>query len=307
LLAYLGRRLLWLLPTLLLVSLVTFWLMHLVPGGPWDGEKTLPPAVVDNLNRRYGLDRPLWEQYLGFLAGALRGDLGVSFIRQNEPVTDLIRTALGPSALLGALTLAVALAVGVTLGGLAAVYRGSPLDRASVVAATVGASTPNFVLGILLVVGFALGLRLLPTSGWGGPQHLVLPVITLAAFPTAHFARMTRTAMLDVLHQDYVRTARAKGLPAAAVNARHVLRNALLPLLTVAGPTAAHLVAGSFIVESLFAIPGLGRLFVQSVLARDYGLIMGLTLFFAVIITTTNLVVDLLYAAADPRVRGGDL
>jgi len=305
--AYLGQRLLWLGPTLLLVSLATFGLMHLVPGGPWDSEKTLPPAVIDNLNRRYGLDRPLWEQYLEFVGGALRGDLGVSFIRQDQPVTELIRSAWAPSVLVGGLALAVSLALGVTLGTLAALHRGSAVDQAAVVAATLGASTPNFVFGILLVLALSSGLRLLPTAGWGEPQHLVLPVATLAALPTAYFARIARAAVLDVLHQDHVRTARAKGLSAPVVNRRHVLRNALIPLLTVAGPVSAHLVAGSFVVESLYAVPGLGRLFVQSVLARDYGLIMGLTLLFALVITIANLLVDLLYTAADPRVRAGDL
>ena len=302
-LAFAIRRVLSLIPVLLAVSAVTFFLMHLVPGGPWDGEKTLPPAVVDNLNRRYGLDQPVWRQYLQFLVSALQGDLGVSFIRQGESVTGVIGKALPNSALLGGCALLVAAVWGVGLGILAALRKNSWVDYVAALFATAGASIPNFVLGILLVVVFAGGFKLTPTSGWGSPQHLVLPVLTLAAFPAAYLARITRTAILDVARQDFVRTARAKGMPFSIILVRHILRNALIPLITVTGPIAAQLVAGSFVVETLFAVPGLGRLFVQSVMARDYGLIMGTTLFVATAIVVANLVVDLLCAAADPRVR----
>ncbi|MEK7216654.1 MAG: ABC transporter permease, partial [Chloroflexota bacterium] len=274
-LAFAIRRLLSLIPVLLAVSAVTFFLMHLVPGGPWDGEKTLPPAVVENLNRRYGLDQPLWRQYLQYLIAALQGDLGVSFIRQGESVTSVLGRALPNTILLGGCALALALAWGVGIGIIAALHRNSWVDYLAAVFATAGAGIPNFVVGIMLVVVLAGGLRLTPTGGWGEPQHLILPVCTLAAFPAAYVARITRTVIIEVVRQDYIRTARAKGLPPSLILFRHILRNALIPLITVIGPVAAHLVTGSFVVESLFSVPGVGRLFVQSVLARDYGLIMG--------------------------------
>ncbi|MBI2887353.1 MAG: ABC transporter permease [Chloroflexi bacterium] len=297
------RRVLWLGPVLLSVSFITFVLMHLVPGGPWDSDKTLPPAVIENLNRRYGLDQPYWQQYLSFLARALQGDLGLSFIRQNQTVSEILLQGLPVTASLAVLALVLALVTGLTLGVVAAFRQNTWVDYLCVAFATLGASTPSFVLGILLVLTLALGLKVVPTSGWGQPQHLVLPALTLTALPAAYIARITRSSMLDVIHQDYVRTARAKGLAEQVVILRHVLRNALIPVLTVAGPIGAHLAAGSFVIETLFAVPGVGRLFVQSVLARDYGLIMGATLFYTVIISLANLAVDILYAVVDPRIR----
>jgi len=297
------RRLLALVPTLVAVSLITFALMHQVPGGPWDEEKALPPAVVENLNRRYGLDLPYWRQYVNFVARALQGDLGVSFIRQNQPVTDILLRGLPVTTTLAVLALSLSLAVGLSLGILASLRRNSWLDYLSVGFATLGASTPNFVVGILLVLLLAVGLKLVPTGGWGTPEQLLLPVLTLAAFPGAYIARITRASMLDVIRQDYIRTARAKGLPERMVIMRHALRNALIPVLTLAGPLAANLITGSFIIETLYSIPGVGRLFVQSVFARDYGLIMGSTLFFALVISLANLAVDVLYAVVDPRIR----
>lgn len=301
--AFVVRRLLWLVPVLLSVSLITFALMHLVPGGPWDAEKTLPPAVVENLNRRYGLDLPYWQQYLNFLTSALQGDLGASFVRQNQSVTDILLQGLPVTATLAAVALGLALAAGLTLGILAAFRQNSWIDYLSVGFATLGASTPNFVLGIILVLGLAILLKLVPTGGWGTPQHVLLPALTLAAFPAAYVARITRSSMLDTIRQDYVRTARSKGLAETVVVLRHVLPNALIPVLTIAGPIAANLATGSFIVEQLFSVPGVGRLFVSAVTARDYGLIMGTVLMYTVVISLANLVVDVLYAVVDPRIR----
>ena len=297
------RRLLWLGPVLLAVTFITFVLMHLVPGGPWDAEKALPPAVVENLNRRYGLDAPYWQQYVNFIWHALQGDLGLSFIRQNQTVTEILLQGLPVTATLAGLALGLALSIGMMLGVLAALRQNTWVDYVSVAFATLGASTPNFVLGIILVLTLSVMLKLVPTSGWGSLQHLLLPTITLSAFPAAYIARITRSSMLDVIRQDYVRTARAKGLPEQLVVTRHILKNALIPVLTVAGPIAANLVTGSFVIETLFAIPGVGRLFVQSVLARDYGLIMGAVVFYTVVISLANLVVDILYALVDPRIR----
>ncbi|MGB6896558.1 MAG: ABC transporter permease [Dehalococcoidia bacterium] len=301
--AYVARRLLWLIPVLLGVAVVTFALMHAVPGGPWDREKPLPPEVVANLNQRYGLDQPLWRQFADYLGGLSRGDLGVSCIQQDRPVASIIADGLQTSATLGMLALAAAVVVGVGLGVAAAVHKDGPLDFLSVLLATLGASAPSFVLGILLVVLFSVQLHWLPTGGWGSPRQAVMPVIALSALPAAFIARVTRASMLEVLRQDYIMAARSRGLREWVLLYRHALRNALIPVLTVLGPVAAALVTGSFIVETLFSIPGTGRLFVDGVFARDYGLIMGATLFYTAVVTVANLAVDLLYAVVDPRIR----
>ncbi len=300
---YLVRRTLWLGVVLFLVALITFVLMHAVPGGPWDREKTLAPAIVANLNQRYGLDDPLWQQFVDYVTRSLRGDLGVSYIYQDRPVAEIISDSFPTTAALGLLALVFALVVGLTLGVVSSMRPNSALDYVSVLFATIGASVPNFVVGILLVVIFAVKLGWLPTGGWGDPKEAVLPAFTLGLLPAAYLARITRASMLEVLRQDYVRLAWAKGLPERTVMVRHAFRNALIPVLTVAGPLAATLVTGSFIVETVFSVPGIGRLFVQAVFQRDYGLIMGTVLFYAFLVATANFIVDMLYAAVDPRIR----
>ena len=301
--SYLIRRLLWLVPVLLFVTVITFVLMHSVPGGPWDRDKPLPPTAVEQLNRKYGLDRPLWEQFGRYLLGLLQGDLGVSYRQSDRPVTEVISGGIKVSATLGGLAMLLSAAVGVPLGVVAALRRNRALDYLSVSLATLGASTPNFILGIVLIVIFASTFHLLPTIGWGSWKQAIMPVLALSALPTAFLARITRASTLEVLQQDYVRTAWAKGLSVRAVVLRHVARNALIPVLTLAGPLAAALVTGSFIIESQFAIPGVGRAFVTAIFGRDYGVIMGVTLFYALVVATANLAVDLAYAAADPRIR----
>jgi len=301
--AYTVRRLLWLAVVLFFVAAVTFAMMHAVPGGPWDREKTLAPSVVENLNRRYGLDLPLWHQFAKYMGSILRGDLGVAYTYQDRPVTDIILQGLPTTATLGLLALAFALAFGLSLGILAALRQNSLIDYGSVAFATFGASVPNFVIGIILVVVLAVRLRWLPTGGWGSAEQAVMPVLALGALPAAYLARVTRASILEALRQEYVRTAWAKGLPEQVIILRHVLRNALIPVLTLAGPIAVNLVTGSFIVETIFSIPGIGRLFVQGVFQRDYGLIMGTVLFYAFLVALANLMVDLLYAVVDPRIR----
>lgn len=300
---YLVRRFLWLGVVLFFVALVTFVLMHAVPGGPWDREKTLPPSVVENLNRRYGLDKPVWQQFADYLWRAVRGDLGVSYSFQDRPVTDIIADGFRTSATLGLLALAFALVVGLTLGIVAAIRQNSIIDYGSVFFATLGASVPNFVIGITLVVLLAVKLGWLPTGGWGDPKQAIMPTLALGSLPAAYLARITRASMLEVLRQDYVRTAWAKGLTERAVILRHAVRNALIPVLTLAGPVAVNLITGSFIIETVFSVPGIGRLFVQAVFGRDYGLIMGTVLFYAFIVAVANLVVDILYAVVDPHIR----
>jgi len=302
-LAYIVRRLLWMVPVLLVVATITFTLMHLVPGGPWDRDKRLPPEAQANIERKYGLDKPLWRQFTDYLTDLAQGDLGVSYRSLNRPVRDIIWDGAQITGALGLMALGVAVFLGVSLGLLAALRQNTIVDYASVTFATFGASVPSFVMGMLLLIIFSAYLHWLPTGGWGTWRQAIMPVAALSVLPTAYIARVTRASMLEVLQQDYVRTARAKGLRENVVVLRHVLRNGLIPVLTVIGPVAAALVTGSFIIEYLFAIPGIGRFFVTSIAARDYGMIMGTTLFYATIIVTANLIVDLLYAVVDPRIR----
>jgi oligopeptide transport system permease protein len=327
---YIVRRALWLLPVLFFISLITFTLMHSVEGGPWDSERKLPDHVVHALDKKYGLDKPVMpvsfhsegfplsftldSQYTRFLVNALQGDLGVSFRNVNRPVTDVILDAFRVTALLSLFAVLIACSVGISLGVLAAIHRNGPLDYTSVLLASIGSAVPNFVLGVFLIYIFAVQLHWLPTYGWDTrngaipgvlPQweQIVLPVITLALAPMAILARVTRAAMLEVLNQDYIRTARAKGLPGLAVLQRHALRNALIPVLTLIGPITAGLLTGALVTEQLFSVPGIGRLFVQSIEGRDYGMIMGTTLFATTIFALANLAVDIAYAFVDPRIR----
>ena len=300
--AYLIRRLLFLIPVLLFVALITFSLMHVAPGGPWDRERRLAPEVMANLNAKYHLDEPLPLQFGHYVLGLLRGDLGLSFTNPGFSVQQVIGRGLGVTLQLGLLAAVVAILIGIPLGVIAALRQNSPLDYGSMFLAVIGYTTPSFVLGIFLIVIFAVQLHQLPASGWGSPASRILPVIALSAAPIAILARYTRASMLDVIGQDYVRTAKAKGLADNVVVIRHMLRNALLPVITVLGPVTAALVTGSFVIERLFRIPGIGRLYIDAIFARDYPLIMGTTLLYAVAIAVFNLVVDILYVAVDPRI-----
>jgi len=277
--------------------------MHLVPGGPWDREKTLAPKVIEALNRRYGLDKPLWQQFTNYIGGVLHGDLGVSYSYSDRNVTDILIRGLPKTATLGALAFLISQLIGIPLGVAAALKQNSPTDYASVLFSTVFASIPGFVLGILMMILFSVLLHWLPTSGWGTPQQLIMPVICLAALPAAQIARITRASTLEVMRLDYVRTARSKGLREDVVRVRHIFRNSLIPVVTIAGPELANLITGSFIIENLFAIPGVGRIFLNGIASRDYPLIMGGVLFYAFAIAIMNLIVDVLYAAIDPRIR----
>jgi oligopeptide transport system permease protein len=309
--AYVFQRLLWLGVVLFAVAVITFALMHAVPGGPWDTkDKPVSPTLERQLNAKYGLDQPVWRQFITFTSNAVRGDLGVSFQMQGRPVTEVILQGLEVTAVLGLFAFAFAVVVGVPLGVLAALYRNTAADWLSVAFATAGASVPSFVLGIGLILLFSVSLGWLPVFGWEqtwwllpDPRYAILPTITLGALPAAYLARVTRASVLDVLEHDYVRTARAKGLRERWVIGKHVLKNAMIPVLTVSGPLVAALITGSFIVETVFGIPGLGKQFVTSVFQRDYGVIMGVTLFYAAVIALANLAVDLAYAAVDPRIR----
>lgn len=298
------RRTLALIPVLFVISVVTFLLMHSVPGSPFATEdKPLPPQIKANLEAFYGLDEPLVTQYLSYMGNALRGDLGPSYLQRNRTVNDIIRQQLPPSATLGMLALGVAIVLGVPIGILSAIRQNTWLDYLGMFVAVAGVSVPAMTLGPLLIWGVALELDLLPVARWGTWQQAVLPSLTLGLGSAAILARLTRASMLQVIHQDYIRTARSKGLSERVVINKHALRNALIPVVTVLGPLFAALVTGSMVVEQIFAIPGLGRYFVDSVAARDYPVIMGTTLLYAVVLVISNLLVDISYTLIDPRIR----
>jgi oligopeptide transport system permease protein len=287
------------------VATITFALLRLLPGGPFDREKVLPPEILRNIQARYQLDAPVHLQYSRYLAQLLRGDLGPSYKYVGRDVTDVLRDAFPVSIQLGGVAMALAIGVGVAVGLLAGTHRGRPADQATTLLAILGMSVPSFVLGALLILTVGLGLGWLPAALWEGPLYAVLPALTLAAAPAAYVARLTRAGVLDVLDRDFVRTARAKGLSELSVQTRHVLRNALLAVVTYFGPLLAILLTGSFVVEQIFAIPGMGRFFVTAVTNRDYPLVLGVTLLYGGLVVVANLIVDLLYAWLDPRIRLG--
>lgn len=299
---YIARRILWMIPVLLFVSIITFSLMKITPGGPWDREKALPAQVVQSLNRRYNLDLPGWQQYLLYMANVLHGDLGPSYIYQDRSVTQIILTGLPITASLGGYAALIAVLVGVPLGILAAMRQNTFLDYVALGFGTIFASVPTFVLGFILIILFALTLHLVPTSGWGKPAQYVLPVLTLGLNQAALLTRITRASVLDVSRQDFMRTARAKGFGEFFLVRHHLLKNALIPVVTVLGPILAFLIVGSIVVETIFSVPGVGRLLVQGISQRDYSLIMGTTLLYAFVIAALNLLVDVLYAFIDPRI-----
>ena len=301
---YILRRILWTIPVLWAIATITFFLMHAVPGGPFDRDKELPPAALANLEKRYNLDKPLLVQYALYLENLAQGDLGLSF-KNNREVTDIIRDGFETTAQLGIVAFLYAAFVGMTLGVFAALYHNRLPDYICVFFATIGTAMPNFIIATFLVIIFSVQLGWLDVLGWefGNYRKMVLPALALGTLPAAYIARVTRASVLEVLNQDYIRTARAKGLAEYVVVLRHTVKNAMVPVLTVLGPIFAFLVTGSFIVERVFAINGVGYRFVNAVFQRDYGLIMGTTLFFAAIVAMANLVVDLLYAVVDPRIR----
>ena len=295
-----------LLVVFIIVSIVTFSLMHAVPGGPFDEEKQpLPPAAKANILRKYGLDRPIWEQYLRYMANAVRGDFGIPYQSPTETVTGLISRVWPPTLALGLVTLLIAFGVGITLGVVAAYNQNSPIDYFVTVISTFGFAMPNFVIGIWLIMILSVSLHWLPTGGWGEPQHIIMPLLAYSLAPMALVARYTRVSTLEALHADYVRTARAKGLAEKTVMTRHVLRNGLIPMITVLGPIVPNILTGSIFIEMTFRIPGLGRYFVTSVKNRDYPMIMALMLMVALLWSVTYLLSDILYTMVDPRVRLG--
>jgi ABC-type dipeptide/oligopeptide/nickel transport system permease component len=304
---YAVYRLLWLVPTVLAMALVTFLVMHATPGSPLDpvaeGANPLSPDAQKNLAAAYGLDKPLWKQFGIFLVKAVQGDFGQSFVYKTRTVREILVDTFPISLFLGSMALAIAVSCGITLGVLAAVYQNRSWDYVCVSVATLGVSIPNFVLAVFLIVLFSFVIPLFPTGGWGSPRDWVLPAITLALGPLGIIARFTRSSMVEVIRSDYVRTARAKGLAEQPVVLKHVLKNALIPVVTLLGPLFAAVGTGSFFVESIFRVPGMGRFFVLSMTGRDYPMIMAVVLIFGVFLALMNLLVDLTYGFIDPRIR----
>ena len=301
---YLIRRFLWIIPVLFVVSGITFMLMHAVPGGPWTGEKHLPAATEARLNEKYGLNEPIYIQYVNWVGGIVtRFDFGPSYKYVDRTVNTIIGDGIGTTVQLGLMAFLLAVLVGIPLGIFGALGHNKWPDYITTAISVVGIATPSFVLGILLIVIFSVNLRWLPTNGWDEPKQWVLPTIALAGFPISQIARYTRASMLEVTRRDYVRTAHSKGVSNASVVTRHMIRNALIPVVTILGPILAFLVTGSFIIERIFSIPGMGRFYIQSIAQRDYGLLMAMTLIYAFAVAFLNLVVDVLYAYIDPRIR----
>jgi oligopeptide transport system permease protein len=301
--AYITKRLLMSVFTLWLVATLTFALMFMVPGGPFLAEKTPSAATLEALNQKYGLDQPKIVQYKNYMVKLIQGDMGVSLKQRGRTVSSIISTGFKVSAKVGGLGIFLALLVGIPLGSIAALNRGKWIDNVIVVFSTAGIAVPSFVVSTLLMLIFSVKLDLLPTYGLTSWKHYIMPVIALSLYPSSYISRLMRTSMLEVLGQDYMRTARAKGLSQFVMLFKHALRNAILPVVTYLGPLLAYTLTGSFVVEKIFTIPGLGSEFISSIINRDYTMIMGTTIFLAALIIVMNLLVDITYKIVDPRIQ----
>lgn len=300
---YIAKRIGLAIVTIWAVATITFFLMNLVPGGPFLSEKAISPQATAALEAKYGLDKPLFQQYLTYITDALHGDFGDSLKQRGRTVMDIIKMKFPVSARVGGVSVLVSLILGVPLGCIAALKRGKFADSLISVVATCGIAVPSFVICTLLLYFFGVKLQVLPTMGLTTAKHYVMPVMALAFYPTAYIMRLMRSSMLDVLGQDYMRTAKAKGLAGGKILFKHALRNAILPVITYVGPLLAYTVTGSFVVEKIFTIPGLGGEFIAAINGRDYTLIMGTTIFLATLIIIMNVVVDIVYKLVDPRIK----
>ncbi len=289
--------------SIFIVASLTFFLMNLVPGGPFVAEKNISPAAQAALEAKYGLDKPLLERYVTYMTDFVKGDMGVSLKQRGRTVSDIIFSKFPVSARLAGIAVAVALLVGIPLGCISAYNRGKFADNLIIVFATCGIAIPSFISSVVLLYTFGSKLNILPTVGLNTLSSYIMPVTALAIYPTAYITRLMRSSLLDVMGQDYIRTAKAKGLADFKILFKHALRNAVLPVVTYVGPLLASLMTGSFIVEKIFTVPGLGRDFVSAINQRDYTLIMGTTIVLATLIITANVVVDILYKIIDPRIK----
>jgi len=302
---YILKRVLMSILVIFLIATLTFWLARAVPGGPFNRERPLPAKVLENLNRKYNLDLPIFQQYLVFMGNVARFDFGASY-SQTETVNELIAMRFPVSLDLGMLAFVLSISLGIPLGIISALREQKVTDGLVKILTTLLISIPNFVVAALMMYFLGVKYQLLPVAMWGTWKHAVMPILALATYPLATITKYMRASMLEVLDADYVRTAKAKGASTFLVTYKHALKNALLPILTVSGPMFVNIICGSFVVEQLFAVPGLGQMFVKGVLGRDYALIMGLTVFYAVILIAMLLLVDILYVIVDPRIKISD-
>ncbi|MEI7884030.1 MAG: ABC transporter permease [Clostridia bacterium] len=289
--------------TLFLIATITFFLMKLVPGGPFLAEKAPSAAVTAALEAKYGLDKPLNEQFFTYMADAMKGDFGPSIKQRGRNVADIIAKGFPVSAKIGGISILISMLIGIPLGCIAALWRGKSVDNTIIVFATFGISVPSFVVATILMMIFSTQLGWLPTYGLSSGLHYIMPVAALSFYPIAYISRLMRSSMLDVLGQDYMRTAKAKGLSGFVTLFKHALRNAVLPVVTFLGPMLAYTLTGSFVVERIFTVPGIGNEFVSSIINRDYPMIMGTTIFLATLLITMNVIVDIAYKVIDPRIK----
>ena len=289
-----------------IVITITFFLMHAIPGGPFTAEKSLPPYVLHSIEERYKLNDPLYKQYGDYLCNLVPGDLGPSFKYPGRSVNDIIKDGFPVSFKLGIEAILIAIIIGIPAGILAGVKKDKWQDRAVNFFTTLGVAVPSFVVAALLIYVLSTKLHLLPAAMWNGWRYEIMPALALSGMPMSFIARLTRSSMLDILSQDYIKTARAKGLSWSKVLIKHALPNSLIPVVTYLGPMTASILTGSFVIETIFAIPGLGQYFVTSIYNRDYTVILGVTIFYSVIVIILNMVVDLLYPLLDPRIKIGE-
>ncbi len=304
---YLAKRILFMIITLFLITTATFFLMHAVPGGPFTQEKAVPPEILQALEEHYGINKPLFQQYLDYLKQVITWDLGPSFKERAVTVNDIINRGFPVSAALGIQAALMAVFGGITLGTIAALRHNKWPDQTAMLIAVLGLSVPSFILASFYQYIFGVELKWLPIAGWDSFKHTILPSMALAALPLAFVARLTRSNLLEVMGQDYIKTAKAKGLSVVTTTVKHAIRNALLPVVTYMGPLLANVITGSFVIEKIFNIPGMGREFVTSISNRDYTVIMGTTVFYAIILVVLVLLVDIAYTLIDPRIKLTDL
>ncbi len=301
--SYIFKKLFVLLLSFFSILTITFFLMKAIPGNPFSDEQNLPKEILSSLNKHYGFDKPIYKQYLNYLKGCIKGDLGPSYIYSERKVQDIIFEGFHISAILGIQALIIAIIYGILLGSLAALYKGKWIDTGVIILAIIGISIPGFVLATFLQYTLSIKLSIFPIALWGGFSHTILPSIALAATPAAFIARLTRTNMIETLQQDYIKTAFSKGLSSFRVIYKHAIRNSILPIISYIGPVAAQILTGSFVIEKIFGIPGIGLWLIQSISNRDYTLIMGITLFYSGILLLLIFICDVLYSLIDPRIR----
>ncbi|MGL4654008.1 ABC transporter permease [Cetobacterium sp.] len=302
-LVYILKRILTTICTLFLVITLTFFLMRLMPGGPFDGEKNIPPRIKIKLEEKFGLDKPLSQQYVSYVKDLTKGDLGPSMKREGRTVNWIIGYSFPTSAKLGSVAILISLTIGISLGILAALNFNKWPDSVCMLLSTIGVTIPSFVVGVFLMYIFGVKLKLVPIVGLKTPSSYLLPSVALSGYSIAFIARLTRSKLIEVMKSDYIRTARAKGLSKGRIIVKHALRNTLIPIVTYLGPLVAGILTGSFVIEKIFAIPGLGSEFVTTITNRDYTVILGVTIFYSAFLMISNLIVDLLYVVIDPRIK----